>query len=142
MKSCDKIEIGSLFKHWLVGLIWSLAIFFSCFDALGEFTIPVFIYGLALSFLWMFGSYLSSFRHNLGFLFRISPFLGSFFFSFSDSVIALNKFKPHIFKGPPIMYTIIITYWIAQLFITLTAIKHHHSASTIVGHKKTQKKVQ
>lgn len=138
MKSCGRIEVGSLFKHWFIGLFWSLAIFLYLFDTLGEFTIPVFVYALALSFLWMSGSYLSSFRQNFGFVLKISPFLGAFFFSFSDSVIALSKFRPHIFNISASMYIIIITYWLAQLFITLTGIKHH---LTLNGKSKSQKKV-
>lgn len=96
------------------------------YDRLGSLALPVIVYSLALTFLWMSGSYLTKFRNYMNFSYRYSPLLGAVLFSLSDSLIALSKFRPDKFDLPATKYTTILTYWIAQLFISLTAIKYEN----------------
>lgn len=99
---------------------------YTFYDRLGGLAIPVIIYSFALTFLWMTGSYLTKFRNYMNFAYRYSPLFGAILFSLSDSLIALGKFRPDTFDLPATKYTTIITYWIAQLFISLTAIRHEN----------------
>lgn len=124
LKSSPIINVKSLFFNWIPSLFWSALVLNTFYDKLGSLALPVSIYSFALTILWMSGSYILKFRKYMSFAYRYSPLIGAILFSFSDALIALNKFRPETFNMPVLKFTTIITYWIAQLCISITAIKY------------------
>jgi len=90
---------------------------------LGEMKKPVSIYGLIICIMLSFAIDLWRIKDRLVSLYVI---LGAFFFVISDSILAINKFyKSFEYAGIAIM----LTYGIAQLFITIGTARYIGSAS-------------
>ncbi|HSU28937.1 MAG TPA: lysoplasmalogenase [Chitinophagaceae bacterium] len=92
---------------------------------LGSMRLPVRIYGIVISFMFllvlhlMYGKYKIPARWMIG---------GAFLFLVSDSILAINKFYQSFETAGVI---IILTYGLAQLFITEGAIQYIRSAKPI-----------
>lgn len=67
----------------------------------------------------------------MGVIHRYAPLVGAVLFSLSDTLIALSKFRPEIFAISLVRYSIIITYWLAQTCISLTAINYVKKLKTV-----------
>jgi uncharacterized membrane protein YhhN len=107
-------------NHWLlVAVVVYYAALISLLSAhLGDMKIPVLVYGIVISFMFMLA------MHML-FIKNISAgkwmMFGALLFMISDSVLAINKFYQS-FEGAGIL--IMLTYGLAQLFIVLGAVKY------------------
>lgn len=90
---------------------------------LGDMKLPVRIYGLVISFMFMLAMHMLFIRNkNVGLLMMT----GALLFVISDSVLAINKFYQSFeLAGVVIM----LTYGIAQFFITEGGIRYINSAS-------------
>jgi uncharacterized membrane protein YhhN len=102
-----------LFSLWMGSLSYFLL------ERLGDMTVPVAVYGAVITcLLWRSGAY---FLATEG---RHAPanwaFLGSVFFAFSDSLIALNEFY-HWHTIPFVQYPIMFFYWGSLAFFALSA---------------------
>lgn len=88
--------------------------------SLGEFLVPVIVYGLAICFMGLTAAYrynkvnMTSYFYVLG---------GALLFVFSDSVIAINQF---IYGGemPFAQAIIMILYCLAQYFLVVGSVRH------------------
>jgi len=110
------------FKKSRNGFIWLAGIVLYAVS-MGSFIIPN-----AGPFSWVVGIYLlaiscmaisAGFRNDPKFIWVA---LGAFIFMLSDSLIAINKFvQPFPYAGVAIM----VSYYVAQLLITLGIIRHH-----------------
>ncbi|RYY82694.1 MAG: lysoplasmalogenase [Chitinophagaceae bacterium] len=90
------------------------------FEHLGDFLIPVLIYGAVISFMLAMALQLVRLknRRSAGLLFG-----GALLFVASDSILALSKFYWKE-SSTPIALLIMITYGVAQLFLTLGILNH------------------
>jgi len=89
---------------------------------LGHLKLPVRIYGVVLSFMWMLAMHtLFSKNRKAGWWMTI----GAVLFVASDSLLAINKFYSTFSFGAII---IMLTYGLAQLFITEGGVKYINSA--------------
>ncbi|RLD40230.1 MAG: hypothetical protein DRI86_15635 [Bacteroidetes bacterium] len=99
----------------IILLAFGSILYYILYPGLGKLAIPVLFYVLViLTMVWR------SFSQRKFDAFAIFAFIGSLFFVFSDSLIALNKFYM------PIQYSrgvIMITYWTAQSLIFYSAYK-------------------
>ena len=84
---------------------------------LGEMKLPVRIYGLVISFMFLLALHMRSLRNRAAGGLMI---LGAAFFVISDSILAINKFYQS-FDSAGIL--IMLTYGLAQLFLVLGALK-------------------
>jgi uncharacterized membrane protein YhhN len=90
---------------------------------LGHLKLPVRIYGVVLSFMWMLAMHtLFSKNKRAGWWMTI----GAVLFVASDSLLAINKFYSTFGFGAII---IMLTYGLAQLFITEGGVKYINSAA-------------
>ncbi len=95
--------------------IYGAILYWILFPTLEKMAIPVFFYVIViLTMVWR------AFAQRKFNDFAKYAFIGSIFFVFSDSLIALNKFHAPIEYSRPI---IMITYWTAQFFIFSSAFK-------------------
>jgi len=95
--------------------IYGAILYWILFPTLDKMAIPVFFYVIViLTMVWR------AFAQQKFDNFAKYAFIGSVFFVFSDSLIALNKFHAPIEYSRPI---IMITYWTAQFFIFSSAFK-------------------
>ena len=93
--------------------IYGAVLYWILFPTLDKMTIPVFFYVIViLTMVWR--AFVQRNFNN----FAKYAFIGSIFFVFSDSLIALNKFHAPIEYSRPI---IMITYWAAQFLIFSSA---------------------
>jgi len=121
------ILFSGQFKKSRNGFIWLTGIILYAVS-MGSFIIPN-----AGPFSWVVGIYLlaiscmaisAGFRNDPNFIWVA---LGAFIFMLSDSLIAINKFvQPFPYAGVAIM----VSYYVAQLMITLGIIRHHLSQQT------------
>jgi uncharacterized membrane protein YhhN len=90
---------------------------------LGKMKLPVRIYGIVISFMFMLAMHMLFMKNKKPGRWML---LGAFLFVVSDSLLAINKFYRDIpFAGVLIM----LTYGLAQLFITEGAINYIRSAT-------------
>jgi uncharacterized membrane protein YhhN len=92
-------------------------------DYLGEMNLPVKIYGVIISFMFMLALHMLFLKNKRTGLLMM---LGAFLFVISDSVLAINKFY-RAFEGAG--FLIMITYGLAQLLIAEGAARYINSGS-------------
>jgi uncharacterized membrane protein YhhN len=85
---------------------------------LGNMKLPVRIYGIVISFMFLLAMHMLFIKNKIAGQWM---FFGALFFVISDSALAINKFY-HSFEGAGII--IMLTYGLAQLFITEGAIRY------------------
>jgi uncharacterized membrane protein YhhN len=117
----EKLKSNWLFLLIVVVYYAGLISFLSPY--LGDMKLPVRIYGLVISFMFMLAMHMLFIRNkNAGLLMMT----GALLFAISDSVLAINKFYQSFeLAGVVIM----LTYGIAQFFITEGGIRYINSAS-------------
>lgn len=117
----EKLKSNWLFLLIVVVYYAGLISFLSPY--LGDMKLPVRIYGLVISFMFMLAMHMLFIRNkNAGLLMMA----GALLFVISDSVLAINKFYQSFeLAGVVIM----LTYGIAQFFITEGGIRYINSAS-------------
>lgn len=117
----EKLKSNWLFLLIVVVYYAGLVSFLSPY--LGDMKLPVRIYGLVISFMFMLAMHMLFIRNkNAGLLMMA----GALLFVISDSVLAINKFYQSFeLAGVVIM----LTYGIAQFFITEGGIRYINSAS-------------
>ena len=93
-------------------LIWFLTPY------LGDMKIPVRIYGIVISFMFMLAMHMPSLKNKMAGNYMMG---GALLFVVSDSVLAVNKFYREL-EGAGIV--IMLTYGLAQLLITIGAIRY------------------
>jgi uncharacterized membrane protein YhhN len=123
----SKIRIGENAKlNWKFALI--VAVYYSgliyiLYNDLGEMKIPVLVYGLVISTMFLLALHMLFIKNREA---GKMMMLGALLFVASDSILAINKFyQPFEMAGILIM----LTYGLAQLFITLGAARYIHSIS-------------
>lgn len=107
-------------KYWLFipVLIYYVTLIYVLSPHLGEMKLPVRIYGVVISYMLIQALQVARIKDRKASLLMIS---GAVLFIASDSVLAINKFySPFHLAGIAIM----LTYGIAQLLITLGAIRY------------------
>jgi uncharacterized membrane protein YhhN len=85
---------------------------------LNDMNLPVRIYGLVISFMYMLALHMTYIKNKRAGLWMMT---GALLFLISDSVLAVNKFYQH-FAGADL--TIMLTYGLAQLFIVEGAVRY------------------
>jgi len=110
-------------------LLYYVALIYILNDSLGDMKIPVMVYGLVISIMLAAALQLRNMKDRTSFSLLIS---GALLFIASDSMLAFNKFyAPWNGAGIAIM----LSYGMAQLLITISAVRIVH-AHTIVKHNK------
>ena len=123
----DQLRVKEKIKQSLLPLL-PIAIYYILLmsllqPTLGQMQKPVSVYGLVISIMLSFAIDLWRSKDRLASFFII---LGALLFIMSDSLLAINKFyNPFEFAGIAIM----LTYGIAQLLITLGAVRYISSTS-------------
>ena len=109
----NKLNLGTV----IILLIFGSSLYYILFPGLEKLAIPVLFYVLViLTMVWR------AYSQRKFDAFSIFAFVGSLFFVFSDSLIALNKFYM------PLPYSrgiIMFTYWTAQSLIFYSAYKSY-----------------
>lgn len=107
-------------NHWLlVAVVVYYAALISLLSAhLGDMKIPVLVYGIVISFMFMLAMHMLFIKNRSSGQWMM---YGALLFVISDSVLAINKFYQS-FEGAGIL--IMLTYGLAQLFIVLGAVKY------------------
>ena len=106
----------------LVGVYYS-GLIFLLFNDLHEMKIPVLVYGIVISVMFLLALHMLFIKNKEAGRLMM---LGALLFIFSDSILAINKFyEPFEYAGIAIM----LTYGIAQLLITLGAVRYITSTS-------------
>ena len=104
-------------------LIYYACLIYILSPHLGEMKLPVRIYGAVISYMLIQALHTSGIKNKEAAWFMIT---GAVLFIISDSILAINKFyEPLQYSGIAIM----LTYGIAQLLITLGAIRYTTSTS-------------
>jgi len=109
---------------WLLGavVVYYAALVMLLFPYLLDMKIPVLVYGIVISFMFMLAMHMPAIKNKEAGKWMMT---GALLFVISDSVLAINKFyKP--FEGAGIV--IIVTYGLAQLFIVQGAVKYIRGA--------------
>ena len=110
------------------GLILLVVVYYSgliylLFNDLHEMKIPVLVYGIVISIMFLLALHMLFIKNKEAGKLMM---LGALLFIFSDSILAINKFYESFeYAGIAIM----LTYGIAQLLITLGAVRYITSAS-------------
>ena len=92
---------------------------------LGKMKLPVCIYGIVISFMFLLAMHMLFIKNKTAGYWMM---IGALLFVMSDSILAINKFyQPFEFAGIIIM----LTYGLAQLFITQGAVLYIQSAKSI-----------
>lgn len=110
-------------KPWLlVAVVVYYAILINLLSPyLGAMKIPVFVYGIVISFMFMLAMHMLFIKNKSAGKWMM---IGALLFVTSDSILAINKFyQPFEAAGVLIM----LTYALAQLFIVYGAIKYIRS---------------
>ena len=118
-----KDETGLLnHKKWLIipFLLYLILLLSYLWGDLDDMKIPVFVYATVICLMAITTINLKT-KLSVNIFYML--FLGTMLFMFSDSVIALNKFKGDILEIPYPRIVIMSTYIIAQLLIALSTIK-------------------
>jgi uncharacterized membrane protein YhhN len=122
----DIIRLENLKKnYWLFipVLIYYAVLIYILSPNLGDMKLPVRIYGVVISYMLIQALQVGRIRNRPAAVLMIT---GAVLFITSDSILALNKFyKPFGYAGILIM----LTYGIAQLLITLGAVRYISSVS-------------
>jgi uncharacterized membrane protein YhhN len=106
----------------IVTVYYAVLIFF-LYDHLYKMKLPVIVYGLIISIMFLLALHMLFIRNKEAGKMMMT---GALLFVASDSVLAINKFyQPFEMAGILIM----LTYGLAQLFITLGAARYIHSVS-------------
>lgn len=126
-----------IFFHWvrvkeqIKSNIWLLLLVVAYYAALisflspylGDMKLPVRVYGLVISFMFMLAMHMFFIKDRRAGRMMMS---GALLFVISDSVLAINKFyQPFTLADPFIM----LTYGLAQLFITEGAARYMNMSS-------------
>lgn len=107
----------------LIVAVYYTGLIFLLYDHLDEMKIPVIVYGLIISIMFLLALHMLFIKNKEA---GKMLMLGALFFVTSDSLLAINKFyQPFEMAGIFIM----LTYGLAQLFITLGATGYIHSIS-------------
>ena len=107
----------------LLVVVYYSGLIFLLFNDLQELKIPVMVYGIVISIMFLLALHMLFIKNKEAGKLMM---LGALLFIFSDSILAINKFyEPFEYAGIAIM----LTYGIAQLLITLGAVKYITSAS-------------
>lgn len=102
----------------LIVVIYYAALIMFLSPYLGDMKLPVRIYGIVISFMFMLAMHMLSIKNRIAGKWMIT---GALLFVISDSVLAINRFyQPFEIAGVVIM----LTYGLAQLFIAEGAIKY------------------
>ena len=110
------------------GLILLVVVYYSgliylLFNDLHDMKIPVLVYGIVISIMFLLALHMLFIKNKEAGRLMM---LGALLFIFSDSILAINKFyEPFEYAGIAIM----LTYGIAQLLITLGAVRYITSTS-------------
>jgi uncharacterized membrane protein YhhN len=110
--------------------LYYFSLIFLLYNSLGDLKIPVIIYGLVISTMLVAAWQLKEMQERRSVALLLS---GAVLFIASDSILALNKFYA---RWDGAAFAIMISYGIAQLFITISAVQIFRS-----HHKLKQKKV-
>ena len=113
-------------NYWLFlpVLIYYGALIYVLSPHLGDMKLPVRIYGVVISYMLIQALQIARIKNRSASSFMI---VGAVLFIASDSILAINRFyRPFEFAGIAIM----ATYGIAQLLITLGAVRYISSSST------------
>ena len=107
----------------LLVVVYYSGLIFLLFNDLHEMKIPVLVYGIVISIMFLLALHMLFIRNKeAGRMMMLRALL----FVASDSILAINKFyEPFEFAGIAIM----LTYGIAQLLITLGAVRYITSIS-------------
>ena len=107
----------------LLVVVYYSGLIFLLFNDLHEMKIPVMVYGIVISIMFLLALHMLFIKNKEAGRLMM---LGALLFIFSDSILAINKFyEPFEYAGIAIM----LTYGIAQLLITLGAVKYITSTS-------------
>jgi len=107
----------------LLVVVYYSGLIFLLFNDLQELKIPVMVYGIVISIMFLLALHMLFVRNKEAGKLMM---LGALLFVASDSILAINKFYSSFeYAGIAIM----LTYGIAQLLITLGAVKYISSAS-------------
>src|SRR5688572_21749747 len=112
-------------NYWwfLPVIIYYIALIYILSPNLGDMKLPVRIYGIVISYMLIKALQTGGIKNFGAATLMIA---GAVLFITSDSILAINKFyEPFKYAG----MTIMLTYGIAQLLITLGAVKYISSAS-------------
>ena len=106
----------------LLVVVYYSGLIFLLFNDLHELKIPVIVYGFIISTMFLLALHMLFIKNKEAGKMMI---LGALLFIASDSILAINKFyEPFEYAGIAIM----LTYGIAQLLITLGAVRYITSA--------------
>lgn len=114
-------------NHWLlVAVVVYYAALISLLSAhLGDMKIPVLVYGIVISFMFMLAMHMLFIKNKSA---GQCMMFGALLFVISDSVLAINKFyQPFEVAGIVIM----LTYGLAQLFIVKGASHYIRSVNSV-----------
>ena len=107
----------------LLVVVYYSGLIFLLFNDLHEMKIPVLVYGIVISVMFLLALHMLFIKNKEA---GKMMMLGALLFVASDSILAINKFyEPFEFAGIAIM----LTYGIAQLLITLGAVRYITSIS-------------
>lgn len=111
-------------NHWLlvIVVIYYAALISFLSPFLGDMKLPVRLYGIVISFMFMLAMHMLSIKNKMAGRWMV---LGAFLFVLSDSLLALNKFYQP-FGSANIL--IMLTYGFAQFYLVKGAA--HYSVST------------
>ena len=112
-------------NYWwfLPVIVYYIALIYFLSPKLGDMKLPVRIYGIVISYMLIQALQTGRIRNMAAATFMIG---GAVLFITSDSILAINKFYESFAYGG---IAIMLTYGIAQLLITLGAVKYISSAS-------------
>ncbi len=110
--------------YLLLVVIYYITLMLILSPFLGEMKLPVRIYGIVISFMFMLAMHVSSVRRQFSGYWMLT---GAFLFVASDSILAFNKFYMPL---PSAGFLIMITYGLAQLFIVEGAVRYARSVKS------------
>jgi uncharacterized membrane protein YhhN len=110
-------------RWWLLLIVGAYYAFLITFLSpyLGDMKLPVRVYGIVISFMLLLAVHLSPVKNKKAGLFMMT---GAVLFVISDSALAVNKFYQSF---EPAGFIVMLTYGMAQLFITEGAIRYIRS---------------
>lgn len=111
-------QVKSKWIFVLIVLVYYVALIYILSPYLDKMKLPVRVYGIVISFMFMLAMHMLFLKNKIA---GILMMTGALFFVMSDSLLAFNKFyEPFQYAGILIM----LTYGLAQWFITEGAIKY------------------
>lgn len=119
-----KEKVKSNISPLLIVVVYYAGLIFWLYPHLADMKIPVLIYGIVISFMFMLSMHMLFINNKPAGKWMM---IGALLFVISDSVLAINKFyQPFGAAGILIM----LTYGLAQLFIVEGAIRYIRPANT------------